>query len=237
MCVVFEDLIDSELGNFCELHDVEPTEIFKLIEKYVNEAEDEEFIPLFLKTMNEEHFFEQMCACACESLREEAAIETSQNEEKGETSMSGIWYLVPESIDKDDLNVWLTVLGMPWPFKKLFQSAHKKPMKAIIKHIPHSVIDISIAIPFFGNQNFHVKLDGQWSVGKDRIGRPLQLLGEECHNSDVTLHVKDRGGSLMMIFLSMTGPNSVSIYREMYCNGVDSGTPNADATLKCSFRK
>ena len=110
-------------------------------------------------------------------------------------------------------------------------------MKAVINHVPGSLIDISIVVPFFGNQAFHVKLDGEWCVGKDRMGRPLQLRGEECHNSDVTLHVKDRGGSLMMIFLSATGPNSIRIHREMYCNGVDSGTPNADATLRCSFRK
>lgn len=211
--------------------------MFKLIENFVNKAEEEEFIPLFLKTMNEEHFFDQMAALASESAREEAVVETIQNEEKGETSMSGIWYLVPESIDLDDLNTWLDVLRMPWPFKKLFQTAHKKPMKAIINHVPGSVIDISIAIPFFGSQNFNVKLDGEWSVGKDRIGRPLQLLGEEGRDSDVTLHVKDRGGSLMMIFLSLTGPNSIRIHREIYCNGVDSGTPNADATLRCSFRK
>jgi hypothetical protein len=232
------ELIDAELGDFCELHDAVPTEIFNLIERYVEKAEDEDFIPLFLKTMNEEHFFEQMCACASECAREEAVSETIHNEEKGETSMSGLWYFVPESMDADDLNVWLGVMGMPWPFKKLFQTAHKKPMKAIINHVSGAVLDMSIAIPFFGNQSFNVKLDGsgEWSVGKDRMGRSYHLRGEECHNSDVTLHVKDRGGALMMIFLSRTGPNSISIYREFYCNGVDSGTPNADATLRCAFR-
>ena len=153
-------MIDEELGHFCEQHDLSPSDMFGLIERYVNNAEDEDFVPLFMKTMNEEHFFEQMHACASESSREDAALETVQNEEKGETSLSGIWFLNPESIDKDDLNKWLSVLGMPWPFRKLFQSAHKKPMKCIIRHVPASNFDISISIPFFGNVAFNVKLGG-----------------------------------------------------------------------------
>lgn len=231
------DLIDAELGKFCEQIDAQPSEVFEVIESYLRNNNDEEFIPVFLKTMNEEHFFEQMHSYASEANREAAVVETLENEEKGETSMSGIYYFVPESVDKDDLNVWLDVMGMPWPFKKLFLSAHKKPMKTTIVHIPKHKFEICLNIPFFGNVLFDVKMDGQWCVGKDRIGRPLQLLGEESENGDVTLHVKDRGGALMMIFLSMTSSNTIRMHREFYINGVDSGTPGADAVLTCSFRK
>ena len=52
--IVCEELIDAELGNFCELHDAVPSEVFQLIENFVNDSEKEEFVPLFLKTMSEE---------------------------------------------------------------------------------------------------------------------------------------------------------------------------------------
>ena len=234
---VLAELIDTELGHFCELHDAEPSVVFKLIERYVSEAEDEDFIPLFLKTINEEHFFEQMCACASEATREREILDMVHSEEKGETSMSGIWYFVPESMDQDDLATWLAALGMPWPFKKLFQRAHKKPMKATVRHVPHSVYDMSISIPFFGAVSFSVTLDGEKSAGKDRLGRPLNLFGEESESGEVSVQVRERSGSLMMIFLSMTGPASIRMHREFYSNGVDSGTPGADAVLRCSFRK
>lgn len=233
----YQDMIDEELESFCRENDTNPSEMFDIIDNYVNQSRDEDFIPLFLKTMNEEHFFEQMCACASEVSKEEKALETLQNEEKGENSMSGIWYLVPESIDAEDLQNWLTVLGMPWPFKKLFKSAHKKPMKSIINHVPGRIFEISIAIPFFGTWSINVKLNGDWGTGKDRVGRPLRLLGEEESNGDVTMHVKDRSGSLMLVFLSMTGPSSIRMHREFYSGGVDIGSANADAKLTCSFKK
>lgn len=231
----FQEMVDEELENFCNLHNAVPSEVFRVIEDYVRKSDEEEFIPLFLKTMNEEHFFEQMCACATELTKEETALATLQNESKGEASMSGIWYLVPESIDTDDLNNWLKALGMPWPFKKLFMSAHKKPMKAIINHVPGNVFEISIGIPFFGQWTVKVTLDGEWSVGKDRMGKPLRLLGEEGECGDVTLNVKDRNDGLMMAFFTMTGPNSVRMHREYFYGGTDSGAPVAKLT--CSFRK
>ena len=69
------EIVDDELERFCQLNDADPTNIAKTIERYVTAAEDDDFIPIFLKTMNEEHFFEQMCACALESSREEAVRE------------------------------------------------------------------------------------------------------------------------------------------------------------------
>lgn len=231
------EIVDGELEKFCEQHDAVPSDVFAAIERYLSASADEEFIPLFLKTINEDFFFEQMCSFAREHSREDEVIDTLQNEEKGESSMSGIYHHVPESIDVDDLNNWLSVLGLPWPFKKLFIAAHKKPMKNTIIHVPKLKFEICIKIPFFGNVVYDVKLDGKWGTVKDRADKPIQILGEEQDNGDVTLHVKDRGGGLMMIFLSMTGPDTFRMHREYYCNGVDSGSPNADAVLRCSFRK
>jgi len=233
----YQELVDAELGNFCEQHEVEPSEVFTSIERYLSDSADEEFIPLFLKTMNEEHFFEQMHSYASEARRDNTVEEVLQNEEKGESSMSGIYHLEPESLDKDEIDSWLDVMRLPWPFKKMFKSAHKRPMKATIVHISQVKFEICIAVPFFGNMLFDVKLNGEWCTGMNRLGQPIKLRGEEQDNGDVILYVKDRGGSLMMIFMSMTSPSTIRMYREFYSGGEDLGAQSADAVLTCNFRK
>lgn len=233
----YQELVDVELGNFCEQMEVDPSDVFASIKRYLSDSADEEFIPLFLKTMNEQHFFEQMHSYASEANRDNAAEEVLQNEEKGESSMSGIYHLVPESLDKDDIDKWLNAMGLPWPFKKMFKSAHKRPMKTTIVHISKVKFEICLAVPFFGNMLFDVNLNGDWCSGTNRIGQPIKLRGQEQENGDVTLQVRDRSGSLMMIFMSMTSPNTVRMYREFYSGGEDLGTPHADAVLSCNFSK
>ena len=227
-------LVEGELHRYCESTDMDPGSIFRIIEDYLHRNEqDEEFIPLFLKITNETHFFEQMCACAQEESRESLALNALAGECKGEMSMSSVWYLEPRSVDADELGNWLTVLGVPWPFRKLFMKAHKKPMKAVVIHDPRRKFELSISIPFFGTWSIDVELNGDWCEGSDRIGRKLKVKGVEDCNGDISLMIVDKAGCLMLVFLSMTSSTSLRMQREFFYSGVDTGSP--DATLVVQF--
>lgn len=83
-------LIETQLELFCNLNNLNSNEIFIIIQNYIQNNNEIEFIPMFLKTTDENYFFEQMYCYSIEKLLIKNVIKKSENEEKGEESMTGI---------------------------------------------------------------------------------------------------------------------------------------------------
>lgn len=88
------ELIEEQLEIFCKKNHINVNELFTSIQDYVSSNSNEnEFIPIFLKATDENHFFEQMYLYSMENSLTQNAIEMSENEGKGEESMTGLFVL------------------------------------------------------------------------------------------------------------------------------------------------
>jgi hypothetical protein len=83
------EVVDEQLDKFCQLNSSAPSDVYESVREYVDSNHDE-FIPLFLKSFQEQNFFQQMSDCALESNRALQATEKSAGEQKGEESLSGM---------------------------------------------------------------------------------------------------------------------------------------------------
>ena len=84
------ELIEQQLETFCQENSITTIELFNIIQNYILRNKNEiEFIPLFLKTTDENYFFEQMYSYAIEKTLIRNVNEKSENEGKGEESMTG----------------------------------------------------------------------------------------------------------------------------------------------------
>lgn len=227
----YQDLVEAELQDFCEQHELTINEVFDKIRDQLASTQDIEFLPLFMKTMDEQHLFDQLCFCAMESTRERDALAAEAAEEKGAISLSGIYTLDSDSVDIQELDAWMAALSIPWAFKKLFKSAHKKAMTCVCVHTPGVNCELTISIPFFGSWSLTFGVNGERTVCKDRIGRPVRVTGREDDLGDLTVKLVDSSGSLMMIFITMLSGNKMRLYRELYLCGEERGSPDATLTL------
>lgn len=227
----YQQLVEYELGRFCEFNDASVADIFEQIQNHLAMSRDADFLPLFMKTMEEQHLFDQLCFYASQSSRENEVLDMARSEAKGDASMSGIYHLDPERVNMQELNEWMTALSIPWAFKQLFKTAHRKSMKCVCLHTPGRSLDVTITLPFFGSWAFSLSLNGEWASCKDRVGRRIRLSGSEDSMGDVTARLIDTSGSLMMIFMSVVGTNDLRLYREFYGSGEERGSPDACLTL------
>jgi hypothetical protein len=233
----YQELVEDELQKFCDQNDSNITEIFEKIRDHLASSQDTDFLPLFMKTMDEQHLFDQLCFCASEASREREAMaaEAIASEEKGAIALSGIYALASERVDPQEVDSWMVALSIPWAFKKLFKSAHKRAMRCVCVHTPGGHCELTVSIPYFGSWSLSFDVNGEWASCKDRVGRPVRVSGREDDLGDLTVKLIDASGTLMMIFVTMVSGNDMRLYRELYLCGEERGSP--DATLTLHFMK
>mmetsp|Transcript_3338 Transcript_3338/g.5225 ORF Transcript_3338/g.5225 Transcript_3338/m.5225 type:complete len:213 (+) Transcript_3338:2-640(+) len=205
---------------------------------YVSSSGDDEFIPLFLKTTDELHFFEHMGSYATGVLREQQVLDASESksEVKGEDGMGGVWQMDPERIDVADMTNWLVKYGVPWPFRKLFIGAHKKPLRLIIAHDDTS-LEITNSVPFFGSWTVSFNMDGSWKSSTDRRNNPIRTRAIQKSDCSVEAFIKSSKSSLVVINLRQVNGTSLVLRRELYVNGRENKDDEPDAVFTLYFNK
>jgi hypothetical protein len=221
------ELVEKELQSFCETNGTETEEVFLSIQQYIESGNGEaEFIPMFLKTTDENYFFEQMYSYANEAAMSDQVEEISANEEKGEESMTGIWQTDPEKFDESELTHWLVALGIPWVFRKLVIRSQRSSSKVLIAHIPNQQFEISTVLPIFGTWTLLVTLNGKWQNNSSRLGDPIRVTGRETADG-VNIHLMNTKAGTLTVFTVSFHDEHLLIFRELYVSGVETGSPNA----------
>jgi hypothetical protein len=220
------ELVEKELQLFCEINGTETEEVFHSIEEYIHSNGEAEFIPMFLKTTDENHFFEQMYSYSNEAAMTDHVEEISANEEKGEESMTGIWQTDPEKFDESELSQWLVALGIPWVFRKLVIRSQRSSSKVLIAHIPNQQLEISTVLPIFGTWTLLVTLNEKWQNNSSRLGDPIRVSGRETAEG-VHVQVKNTKAGTLTVFTVSYRDEHLVIFRELYSSGVETGEPDA----------
>ena len=213
-------LIDEQLDEFCRSRGHVAADVFDRIQATLSDNRYSEFTPLFLKSIEEQFFFEQMCACALQRDKEKAAERAHDRSDGG--SLSGVWILDPDTIDKNELNDWPAKAGAPWVFRKLFVMAHKKRFKCVVVHTAQN-FSFSVNLPLLGSRSVNYILDGKW-----RPGTHDTLSSKACmEDGVVTTYVnrrvpgaenEARDPVLLTTRYELT-PGGISIIRKMYLDG------------------
>jgi hypothetical protein len=225
------ELVESELQSFCEMKQLDCQEIFHQIQRFIAKNGEGEFIPMFLKTTDENYFFEQMYSLANESILMNHVEEISANEEKGEESLTGIWHTDPLKFNELELSDWLSALGIPWVFRKLVIRSQRSANKIIIAHIPHQQFEISTVLPVFGTWTISLSLGGKWQSGSNRFGDPIRVSGREREDG-IHIQLKNTKTGCLTVFTIAYREEHLLMYRELFLSGgVEDDQQQPDAVL------
>lgn len=240
------ELIEEQLELFSLQYNLTNDRIINEIENYILKYNDNEFLPLYLKIIDENYFFEQMYSYSIEKLLINNVNEISENEEKGEETMTGkiiyiyifiililfffllgLWYIDPERTNEEELSNWLTVLGIPWVFRKLFIRSQRSSSKVIVSHESNQLFNIVTHVPVFGTWNVNVNLTDTWANHSSRLGDPVRIRGVESEPNIVNIQLKNTKTGVLQVFTISYENEYLKLYREMYLSGIQEGHPNA----------
>jgi hypothetical protein len=221
------ELVENELQSFCEMKQLDSQEIFLQIQRFIEKNGEGEFIPMFLKTTDENYFFEQMYSLANESILMNHVEEISANEGKGDESFTSIWHTDPMKFNEVELSDWLVALGVPWVFRKLVLRSQRSSNKVMIAHIPREQFEISTILPIFGSWIISVSLNGKWQSGSNRFGDPIRVSGRETADGAVHIQLKNTKTGCLTVFTISSREEHLVMYRELFLSGEEQQSPDA----------
>jgi hypothetical protein len=213
-------LVDEQLNEFCRSRRYDAADVFERIQATVTDNRYSEFTPLFLKSIEEGFFFEQMCACALQRDKERAAERAHDRSDGG--SLSGVWILDTDRVDRDELNDWPAKAGAPWVFRKLFVMAHKKKFRCVVVHTAQN-FSFSLNLPLLGSRSVTYILDGKWRPGTHDTVSSKAFMEDGAVITYVNRRVpgaenESRDPVLLVTRYELT-PGGIKILRKMYLDG------------------
>ena len=105
----YMELVDEQLNGYCRQNGYSAMDVFNRIQDTISNDKYSDFAPLFLKSIEETFFFEQMSAYALQNDKERDAERA--NRQCDNESINGVWYLDPDRVDSDELRDWVENAG------------------------------------------------------------------------------------------------------------------------------
>jgi hypothetical protein len=105
----YMELVDEQLNEYCRQNGYSAIDVFNRIQDTISNDNYSDFVPLFLKSIEEGFFFEQMSTYALQNDIERDAKRV--NRQHNSESISGVWYLDPDRVDDGELRDWVEKAG------------------------------------------------------------------------------------------------------------------------------
>ena len=137
----FMDMVDIQLDEFCRIYtSLTTNQVFDKLQEAIDQIDDAAYVPLLIKSLDEQYFFSQMNSHAqrkvnSSSLPEKSDSKTDHQTEDGNkvgsrssvsgsisslttSAFEGMWFADIGAVSSQFDN-WLAKVGVPWAFRKI----------------------------------------------------------------------------------------------------------------------
>ena len=129
------DMVDVQLDDFCRIYTSFTTnQVFDRLQEAIGQIDDAAYVPLLIKSLDEQYFFSQMSSHAqrkvnSRSLPDMADSKTEDGNKAGSSvsasisslttsAFEGMWFADIGAVSSQFDN-WLAKVGVPWAFRKI----------------------------------------------------------------------------------------------------------------------
>lgn len=138
-----------------------------------------------------------------------------------------MWATDPERNNEEELSNWLTILGIPWVFRKLFIRSQRSSSKVVIAHVPNDSFDITTNVAIFGTWHVDVKLNDTWANSSSRLGDPIRIHGVENNDGSIQVQIKNTKSGVFTVITISYEAEYLRLHREIYTSGRKEGQSDA----------
>lgn len=124
----FMDMVDLQLEGFCRIYtNLTTNQVFEKLQEAIDQIDDAAYVPLLIKSLDEQYFFSQMNTHAQRRAKLSAMGDSKSDDRASpmESSASskvspfeGMWYADIDAVSSQFDN-WLAKIGVPWAFRKI----------------------------------------------------------------------------------------------------------------------